>query len=436
MTLVMQKDTSHKRFSRRQVMGAAAALGAGALFLRGGARPADAAVNHHLMWVWQFSTDGEPNVLGAKLRDHGLGIILKTHDGLTWMSEYDTSKYAISGPAQLQVVAKYFEDAGVPFHVWCVLHGVDPIKEAQMAAATVLSGARSIFLDVEPHSGFWRGTPLQATQFGQEFRRLAPNAKVVLSIDPRPWMVPRLPMKEFVAFSDAIAPQEYWRTFDTQANYDRFRESNLPVQGNITPEFLMAVSYATLSQYGKPIIHTGQGDTQNWPEWMRYINQAYAAGSDFVTVWRYGVTPDDIFKTLRDIPAKQPPVVTPALISSGVEGNYTVQAGDTLGSIAATYGTSVQAIMDASGLTDANYIYVGQQLVVPGAGGVVQAASAPAGDSGGGGAAPAGQSYVVASGDTLGSIASDFGTSVDALVSANGLSDPNYLYVGQELTIA
>ena len=200
-------------------------------------------------------------------------------------------------------------------------------------------------------------------------------------------MVPRLPMKEFVAFSDAIAPQEYWRTFDTQANYDRFRESNLPVQGNITPEFLQAVSYATLSQYGKPIIHTGQGDTQNWPEWMRYINQAYAAGSDFVTVWRYGVTPDDIFKTLRDIPAKQPPVVTPAQISSAIDGNYTVQAGDTLGSIAANYGTSVQAIMDASGLTDPNYIYVGQQLVVPGAGGVVQAASAPAANSG---AAPAG----------------------------------------------
>jgi LysM repeat protein len=419
-------------------MGAAAALGAGALFLRGEARKAEAAVNNHLMWVWQFSTDGEPNVLGAKLRDHNLGVILKTHDGVTWMSEYDTSKYAISGPAQLQVIAKYFEDAGVPFHVWCVLHGTDPVKEAQMAAATVLSGARSIFLDVEPHSGFWQGTPAAATQFGAEFRRLAPNAHVVLSIDPRPWMVPRLPMKEFVAFSNAIAPQEYWRTFDTQANYDRFRESGLPVQGNITPEFLLAVSYATLAQYGLPIIHTGQGDTQNWPEWMRYINAAYAAGSDYVTVWRYGVTPNDIFLTLKDMPAKQPPVA-PALVSAGgsANANYTVQAGDTLGLIAAQYGTSVDEIMAANGMSDPNYIYVGQQLYVPGAGGVVHAASAPASGSG---AAPAGggggQTYVVSSGDTLGSIAANFGTSVDALVAANGLSDPNYLYVGQELYIA
>ena len=419
-------------------MGAAAALGAGALFLRGGARRADAAVNHHLMWVWQFSTDGEPNVIGAKLRDHGLGIILKTHDGVTWMSEYDTSKYAISGPAQLQVVAKYFEDAGVPFHVWCVLHGTDPIKEAQMAAAAYLSGARSIFLDVEPHAGFWQGTAAAATQFGQEFRRLAPDAKVVLSIDPRPWMVPRLPMKEFAAFSNAIAPQEYWRTFDTQANYDRFRESGLPVQGNVTPEFLLAVSYATLSQFGLPIIHTGQGDIQNWPEWMRYINAAYAAGSDFVTVWRYGVTPNDIFLTLRDLPAKQPPVAAPALTSAGPAGNYTVQAGDTLGAIAANYGTTVDEIMAANGMTDPNYIYVGQELIIPGAGGVVYAASAPAASSGGGASASGsgGQTYTVASGDTLGGIAANFDTSVDALVAANGLNDPNYLYVGQTLYIA
>jgi LysM repeat protein len=308
-----------------------------------------------------------------------------------------------------------------------------------MAAASYLSGARSIFLDVEPHAGFWQGTPAAATQFGQEFRRLAPNAKVVLSIDPRPWMVPRLPMKEFVAFSNAIAPQEYWRTFDTQANYDRFRESGLPVQGNVTPEFLLAVSYATLSQYGLPIIHTGQGDTQNWPEWMRYINGAYAAGSDFVTVWRYGVTPNDIFLTLKDIPAKQPPVASPALASAGAAGNYTVQAGDTLGAIAANYGTTVDEIMAANGMTDPNYIYVGQELIVPGAGGVVYAASAPAASSSGGGAPTGGgggQTYTVASGDTLGGIAANFGTSVDALVSANGLSDPNYLYVGQTLYIA
>lgn len=43
--------------------------------------------------------------------------------------------------------------------------------------------------------------------------------------------------------------------------------------------------------------------------------------------------------------------------------------------------------------------------------------------------------YVVQAGDTLGSIASRFGISLDDLLRANGLTDPDYVQVGQELVI-
>ena len=43
--------------------------------------------------------------------------------------------------------------------------------------------------------------------------------------------------------------------------------------------------------------------------------------------------------------------------------------------------------------------------------------------------------YVVQSGDTLFSIATRYGTTVDAISQANGIVDPTQLYVGQELTI-
>jgi LysM repeat protein len=43
--------------------------------------------------------------------------------------------------------------------------------------------------------------------------------------------------------------------------------------------------------------------------------------------------------------------------------------------------------------------------------------------------------YVVQAGDTLGSIANEFGVSVEDLMAANGLTDPNVLDVGQTLTI-
>lgn len=43
--------------------------------------------------------------------------------------------------------------------------------------------------------------------------------------------------------------------------------------------------------------------------------------------------------------------------------------------------------------------------------------------------------YVVQAGDTLFSIASRYGTTVDAISQANGIADPTQIYVGQELTI-
>ena len=92
--------------SRRALLGGTLATAAGALLLRGQARSAGAAgALRHLVWVWQFSSDGEPNVIGGRLRDLGLGILLKTHDGTTWMSQYDRSVYAVSGPTQVGILA-------------------------------------------------------------------------------------------------------------------------------------------------------------------------------------------------------------------------------------------------------------------------------------------------------------------------------------------
>lgn len=52
---------------------------------------------------------------------------------------------------------------------------------------------------------------------------------------------------------------------------------------------------------------------------------------------------------------------------------YVVQRGDTLARIAARYGVSVSAIAAANGIRNANLIYTGQRLVIPG-----KAAPAPA----------------------------------------------------------
>lgn len=103
---------------------------------------------------------------------------------------------------------------------------------------------------------------------------------------------------------------------------------------------------------------------------------------------------------------------------------YTVQPGDTLSGIAARYGTSVAALVQRNGLASANYIYPGQRLIISGAG-----------SSGGSSGGAAGGTYVVRRGDTLAAIAARYGTTVSAIVRANGIANPSLIVAGQRLTI-
>jgi len=79
-----------------------------------------------------------------------------------------------------------------------------------------------------------------------------------------------------------------------------------------------------------------------------------------------------------------------------------------------------------NGLYWNSWVYVGQQLAIPGG----QVAPAPAISP----PASSGQAYIVRAGDTLSSIARAHGTTVNALSATNGLTS-HTIYVGQRLTI-
>jgi putative chitinase len=96
-----------------------------------------------------------------------------------------------------------------------------------------------------------------------------------------------------------------------------------------------------------------------------------------------------------------------------------------LSGIARAYGTTVWAISAANGIRNPNCIYAGQRLVIPGGGGGGYPPPPPHG----------GTYYRVQCGDTLYRIACRYGTSVWAIANANGLSNPNVIYVGQVLRI-
>lgn len=113
-------------------------------------------------------------------------------------------------------------------------------------------------------------------------------------------------------------------------------------------------------------------------------------------------------------------------------GVHVVRSGETLSGIAARYGVSMTALARANGIRNPNFIYVGQRLAIPGAGG---GSAGGGGGSTGGGATGSGGVHVVRRGETLGSIAARYGTSVNTIVRANGISNPNMIYAGQRLLI-
>jgi LysM repeat protein len=105
-------------------------------------------------------------------------------------------------------------------------------------------------------------------------------------------------------------------------------------------------------------------------------------------------------------------------------------------------------IASASGLTNANLIYVGQQLTIPGCGTTgaappatsVPTAGAQAGGIistplPGGPVGGPGSTYVVQQGDTLFALSLRFGVTVSAIANANGISNIDQIFLNQELVI-
>jgi LysM repeat protein len=117
---------------------------------------------------------------------------------------------------------------------------------------------------------------------------------------------------------------------------------------------------------------------------------------------------------------------------------YVVKQGDNLTRLAAEYGTTIDAIMLANGLTNANRIYVGKALTIP-SGNNVQTLVAESpedqliADAASG--ATSETTYTVQRGDSAIKIARTFGIDESALLDANGITNPNRVYVGQVLTI-
>jgi LysM repeat protein len=112
--------------------------------------------------------------------------------------------------------------------------------------------------------------------------------------------------------------------------------------------------------------------------------------------------------------------------AAGQSTVYTVQLGDTLGSIAQQFGVTADSIVRSNSLTNPDVLIVGQELKIPGQ----QAAPTESGSD-----QATEDTYIVSSGDTLGTIARRFGVSVAELQELNDIADPDRIFPGQVLRI-
>jgi LysM repeat protein len=99
---------------------------------------------------------------------------------------------------------------------------------------------------------------------------------------------------------------------------------------------------------------------------------------------------------------------------------HVVKPGEGLWTIAIRYGITIEALVKANKLVNPNWIYAGQVLVLP--------------KSTQGGSASL-DYHTVAAGESIWSIAAQYGVSAWSIVYKNGIANPDLIYVGQTLAI-
>ncbi len=199
-----------------------------------------------------------------------------------------------------------------------------------------------------------------------------------------------------------------------------------------------AANYQTwLAQYFYSYSANGQPtDAAGWGNWLFWqysgdhdtLDGIYqdAAMTQKVQVdldvYRYSI--NDLYKLANLTPPVTPPGPVPPTPPNPVPPTppqpktYTVQAGDTLPSIA----SSTQVVLNDLLAANPQLIRAGMQLNLPASANVPQPPAAPV-------------TYTIRPGDNLTRVAAQFGVTVDAIVKFNNIANPDQISVGQVIKI-
>lgn len=152
--------------------------------------------------------------------------------------------------------------------------------------------------------------------------------------------------------------------------------------------------------------------------WQNYVGLQYTSTGRVPgisgNVDRNKFSKEILMEDLQDVELPEDPNKPEHII------NYIVKPGDTLWGISRMFGTTVNQIASLNGIRNVNLIYPGQVFEIIAHNNYIPQST---------------NTYVVKRGDTLWGISRRYGTTVNRLVSLNGIKNRNLIYPGQVIRL-
>ncbi len=176
--------------------------------------------------VWQFDQLREQSIddVAATCRAYGIGLVAKTHDGLSWQGDFDGSRLAISGPSALRWLQQQLSVRGVRLGGWVNVRRGD-WREQALLHAQVAIRTRWLALDLEPYPQFVGAWPpadgideYLSTLIDTVDTRIGERWCLAMWPDPRPERLAELRWPEWSWRATCVYAQTYWTDFELPVN--------------------------------------------------------------------------------------------------------------------------------------------------------------------------------------------------------------------------
>jgi len=201
------------------------------------------------LWHVAGSWIGDPDIptLARNVNDIAPNVdavYVKTTQGAEWMRTRDNkASMWIGGPDDIKRWVDTLAGFELEFHAWCVPVGENiPAEIDKIVATCQVPGVQSLILDVEPFTGFWKGSSTDVLTLMSNIRaRVGNDFHIGMSMDPRSRWYNAIFPGSWRPYINSIHPQCYWGLMERD------------------PDDVITEAYVTWGQYGLPIYPVLQG---------------------------------------------------------------------------------------------------------------------------------------------------------------------------------